>query len=594
MTTRWQAVLLQCKHEPRIVPILLTLFRIAICFFPQTGYLHPDEFFQSTDIVAANYFHSKTQPAWEFTTDKPIRCMLIPSSLNYIAFKIVSIIQNQQPSAYSLLVAPRVAYTLLSYVVDYCLYKLCQYHSARGLWYLPVSIIFQTSFVCISCMTRTLSNVPEVVIFGLLLVIVAQTIKPRFRIYFVGPSGRSTPVNQQVKSSTQIKSSILIGFLITVGTFNRPTFPCFAIVPALYWASESLKRNSYNFNLALQRMFVPIALTSSITAILISGFDTFYYTGLDTFTRLAVLVSSLDFVEFFKEVCNHWILTPYNFIIFNSNADNLVRFGLHLPFTHFLVNIPLAFNILGLMFYEKLINLLVGSGAYRLLFSTQRIYGLMLLTALTSTILLSFIPHQEFRFLMPLIIPMVYMFGFNVYKSNKCLSFWLLSNFLLIYFYSCIHQSAVTRSCLDLSPVLKSYQIQSKSLIQVNVIAYHCYSTPSYLWNIPFEDHRFNLDLIETEEDLSLKLERVITKQRQNPLYSHKLYVMLPRLYEENLVKTLQTNFSIELPKIFSLKNYTHFSGEEFENSINYIATNGLKFWKEAFGFNLLQVDLNS
>lgn len=591
-TPRWQSILIQCKREPRFIQILLALLRVCICFLPQTGYLHPDEFFQSTDIIAGSYFNSKVQPAWEFKAEKPIRCMLIPNVINYIAFSFVELIQGKQPSPYLLLVAPRLAYTLFSFIIDFCLFKLCQYYSSRGLWYQPVSIIFQSSFVCLACLTRTLSNVPEVIIFALLLVIVAQTIRPRFRILFVGPSGRSTPVNQRVKASTQITSSVLVGFLVTLGTFNRPTFPCFALVPAIYWTLESVKRNSYSVNLTLQRIVIPSALTSLLTATTISAYDTANYNGIESLKRVIHLLVNLNILEFYNELCSSWILTPYNFITFNSNVNNLSRFGLHLPYTHFLVNIPLAFNILGFIFYGKILSLLFGSGAYRLIFSSQRIHGLMLMSALTSTILMSFIPHQEFRFLLPLIVPLAYVFAFRIYASNKLLSIWLILNLILIYFYSSVHQSAVIRSCMDLNPILKSYLREERDLLQVNVVAYRCYMVPSYLWNIPKHDFRFNLDLNEPEEDLSAKLARVITRQRDNPLYTHKFYIMLPRLYIQELVNTLQSNFSIESHKLNSLKNYTHFSGEDFQNSIHHVRKFGLGMWKQAFGFALLQVDL--
>lgn len=164
MTPNWQSILIKCKYEPKVIPILLAILRVCICFWPQHGYLHPDEFFQSPDIVVGSNLKSIIEPCWEFTTDKPIRFMLFPYLLNTLAVKVLRTFAPD-PSAYLLLVAPRLAYTLLSFLVDYSLFKLCKYHSSKGLWYLPVSVIFQSSFVCLGCLTRTLSNVPEVVIF---------------------------------------------------------------------------------------------------------------------------------------------------------------------------------------------------------------------------------------------------------------------------------------------------------------------------------------------------------------------------------------------------------------------------------------------
>lgn len=602
MTTNWLAVLVKCRRNPRILIIILAIFRISICFWPQTGYLHPDEFFQSTDIVGGHYFQSKIQPVWEFKTDKPIRCMLIPSLLNNLAFRLATSIQKQ-PSAYLLLVAPRFIYTLLSFIIDLCLYKLCQYYSSRGLWYLPVSIIFQTSFVCLSCLTRSLSNTPEVVIFALLLVVVCQTIKPRFRIMFVTPT-RSRPVNERVKGSTQLKSSILVGLLITLGTFNRPTFPCFALVPSIYWIAESLKRNSYNRSLTMQRVVVPIALSAALTAISISAFDTIYYNDGDfqIIRDLFDHIMRLRLSAFCSELRSNWIITPYNFVMYNTNVDNLSRYGLHLPYTHMAINIPLAFNVLGLMFYGKILDFIVGSGLYRLVFiSTHRVYALMLLTTLSSTILLSFIPHQEFRFLLPLIVPLVFVFAFSIYASNKWLTIWLLINFALVYFYTSVHQAGVVSASLDLDPILKLHEkrAQGVELTMMNVVALKCYLVPTYQWNIPKNDSRFSFDLQDTFNDfntsIDLKLGRIIENQLENPLYRNELYIMMPQLYEEDLASYLQSNLSIHSSRLVPVKHYSpHFSGEEFRKSIAHIQKYGLRAWRRAFGFSLLKLDLGS
>lgn len=602
MTSSWHAVLVRCKYEPWILAILLGILRVVICFIPQTGYLHPDEFFQSSDIVGGNYFQSKVNPVWEFNTDKPIRCMLIPNLLNTIAFKLATLIQSK-PSAYLLIVAPKLIYTLLSFIIDISLYKLCQYYSSRGLWYLPISIIFQSSFVCLGCLTRTLSNTPEVVLFSLLLVVVCQTIRPTFRILFVTPT-RSTPVNERIKTSTQLTSSCLVGILITIGTFNRPTFPCFAFVPSIYWIMQSLKRNSYDKTLTIQRVIIPLTLSAILIAIPISAYDTYYYnTTIDYHSLFKNLFTNLidyRFDKIYLELKSHWILTPYNFIMYNTNVNNLTKYGLHQPYTHMLFNVPFAFNILGLLFYGKLIQLLLGSGYYRLIFSSHRVYALMLLSSLTSIILLSFIPHQEFRFLLPLIVPLVYAFAFNIYASNKLLSLWFIINLILIYFYTSIHQSGVIRASLDLGPILKSQQLispeEDSELSVVNVVAMRCYLVPTYQWNIPKDDYRFEFDLQDTFADFNTslvrKIEKVLFEQANNPIYSYKLYVMLPKIYEQELYDYLK-NQDIITTKLETIKQYSfHFSGEDFFKSIEYLKKNGLKALNTAFGFSLIKVDL--
>ena len=597
MSSAWQLVLIRCKCEPRIIPILLAILRLAICFWPQTGYMHSDEFFQSSDVSAGYYFKSNTQQVWEFVTDQPIRCMLIPSLLNFIAFKLATLLQ-QKPSAYLLLIAPRLIYTLTSFIIDACLYQMCQCYSSRGLWYLPISIVFQSSFVCLGCLTRTFSNVPEVVIFSMLLVVVCRLIKPRFRILFVTPT-RSQPAHEQVKKSTQWISSISIGLLTVLGTFNRPTFPCFSLIPLLYWLAESFRRNSHNVRLTVQRALVPLAVSAAISSFLLISYDTAYYRGFNTIKDPLDLAVRLQFKQAYWYILNHWVVTPYNFIRYNTNVENLSKYGLHSPYVHMLVNVPFAFSVLGLMFYGKLINLMAGSGVYRFLFNTHRVFALMLLTVLTSTILLSFIPHQEFRFLLPLIVPLVYVFAFNIYASNRWLTLWVMYNLIIIYFYSQVHQSGVIRAALDLDPILKSHQQTAANSTLVDVIALRCYLVPSYQWNIPNDDHRFRFHLQDTFEDfdrgIEVKLSSALDRQLEFEDHSlkHRVYFMLPELYVQHLREFLRDSFPRAIVELKSLKSYTaHFSGEEFQNSIEHLRKHGLRGLAKAFGFALMEADL--
>lgn len=594
MARDWLDILARCKYNPKIVLIILSLLRIAICFWPQKGYLHPDEFFQSSDICGGRYFKSYVQPVWEFRTDKPIRNMLIPTALNSIAFYTARLLQ-EQPSTYLLLVAPRLVYTLSTFVIDLSLYKLCQYYSSRGLWYLPVSLIFQSSFICLGCLTRTFNNVIETIIFALFLVVVCRTVRPTFRIYLVTPS-RSTPINQRVTKSKQLVSSLAVGTLLAIGVFNRPTFLCFAIVPTVYWFIESWKRNSYSIRFSLQRVIVPMIASAFLTSVLMSSFDTFYYKGFHIFTELLTDLTNLDLNSLYTEVTKEWVITPYNFIKFNTNSNNLSKFGLHAPYFHFLINIPLAFNILGLLLYRKTIRFLTRPPRVHLN-TTIRIHAVMLLTTLSSVIILSFIPHQEFRFLLPLIIPLAYVFAFKIYSSNRLLSAWLSLNLITFLFYSCIHQSGPISASLDLGPKLRYHLNDDNNQTFINVVAFQSYLVPTYHWNIPRSDQRFYIDVQDSVDDFQVSLEKklspVMDRMVNHPDSKHRLYIFVPQLFMEQLISYLQSTMSDNELKWTTLGTYTsHFSGENFHESINLIRREGISMWTKAFGFSLVGLDL--
>lgn len=581
------------------LPLFLALLRIVICVWPQSGYLHPDEFFQSTEIVARDQLGSKINPVWEFTTNLPIRCMLIPNILNKLGLRLASAISSK-PSAYLLIVGPRLVYTLLSFVVDYCLCLLCKYYSSRGLWYLPVSIIFQTSFITLQCLTRTLSNTSETVIFALLLVVVCKKLRPRFRILFVTPT-RTTPVRERVKTSKQLWSSITLGFLVVLGTFNRPTFPCFAFIPCMYWLSETIKTNAGSPKLAFQRAILPTTLAASVTALAISAYDTYYYRGPKVLYETLDSLRLGDLDTLLQLLTTKWVFTPYNFISYNTNSDNLSNYGLHPPYLHFMVNLPLAFNVLAYLFYKKL-YLLMCNGVYRLIFSTHRIYAIMLISSLTATILLSFIPHQEFRFLLPLIVPLVYAFAYDIYASNSLFSIWIVVNMVLAAFYGTVHQSGVLRASFALDPIMKSHASSGPSDCLVHVLTVRCYQFPTYQWNIQANDARFEYDstiaegssqTFDRSVDTLLGRLQMRRKRCESPIC---LYTILPSIYETQYRQILSAKFGKNIaPNIETLSRHVpHFSHEDLNESTETLHKHGVGAWRTAFGLSALRVNLTA
>lgn len=599
-----------------LVPIILATSRVALSFLPQTGYLHPDEMFQSVDIVGGRYFDSKIEPAWEFKTDKPIRSMLIPYLLNSIAFRISQTIQSQ-PSAYLLLVIPRLLYTLLSFIVDICLFKVCGYYSSRGLWYLPVSVIFQSSFICLGCMTRTLSNTIEVIIFALLLLMICQLIRPRFRILFVTPNGRTSPAFERIKSSKQLMSSLVIGIILSLGIFNRPTFVVFALVPMCYWLAESYKRNLWDLKLTITRAIAPLGIAFILTSIALSLFDTIFYKDISVIQDLIDNLSSGRYDKFLNGILNEWVLTPLNFIRYNTSVENLSNYGLHAPYFHLLVNGPVYFNILALLFYGKLISLLIGSGMYRLIFLTHRVFALMILSSLTPIILFSFIPHQEFRFLLPIIVPLAYAFAFDIYKSNKLSTIWTIINISLVIFYAFVHQGGVLRSILHLDSMIKTTLAESSKLDYIeshpiiNILAFRCYSVPTYMWNVDSDDSRVHFDTLDTFTDFESSLESKFGNilSRFNGTMGNEfvdsdlttsmtsIYVMLPTIYLDHLGKWLSAQEGL-LFDSFTMRDIRrfvpHFSGENLDISLGLLRKQGLRALKEAFGFSLLQLNITN
>lgn len=125
---------------------------------------------------------------------------------------------------------------------------------------------------------------------------------------------------------------------ITVfGIFNRPTFIAFAFPPIFFWLQRGLGSKSVgftDFNIRIF-MFVICAIPTVITFIL---YDSLYFGYL-----------TMAEVGNFEISINNFVVTPFNFLKYNSLTDNLKQHGLHPRFLHFLVNVPLLFNVLGVI-----------------------------------------------------------------------------------------------------------------------------------------------------------------------------------------------------------------------------------------------------
>lgn len=226
-----------------MIIILLYALRILLCLTPQTGYLHPDEFFQFTEPVVGDILKLKNFKTWEFTTLRPIRCIFFPILLSlpfYFIEKYAKIII----SPYSLVVIPRFIFTLVSFVSDFILYKLCLIEN-RSDYKWPL-IAYSSSYLSLCYMTHTFTNSLETLLFAFILWIVSLNLKKK-----------------------KSKLNHVFGCLLCLGFFNRPTFSCFAFVPIMFWLLVQKK----SFGELILSLF-PSFLITFITLVTL---DTFYY-----------------------------------------------------------------------------------------------------------------------------------------------------------------------------------------------------------------------------------------------------------------------------------------------------------------------------
>lgn len=154
--------------------LLLATLRILLTLIPQRGYIHPDEYFQSVEVIIGDLFNVEVQRAWEFNATFPIRSIAIP----YVTYGLpLSLLQNIAPflkfwfeldirTPYLLLTLPRLSSCLLSFICDWCLYQICLLYGQN---YHTRLLTFASSYVVLIYATRTFTNSIEMILTSLLL-----------------------------------------------------------------------------------------------------------------------------------------------------------------------------------------------------------------------------------------------------------------------------------------------------------------------------------------------------------------------------------------------------------------------------------------
>ncbi|XP_048397813.1 GPI mannosyltransferase 4-like isoform X2 [Stegostoma tigrinum] len=470
-----------------IVWLALALFRILWCLAPQTGYIHPDEFFQSPEVMAGDILNLKIFRTWEFNTSHPSRSILFPMATAGFSFIVLKTLHNSglfgsMLSSNNLLIFPRFYLTCLSFILDYCVYHLACLWGADP-WYSLT--LLSGSHVMLVFYTRTFSNVVEGVLFALLLVLVAVDLQ-------------QTSVAAHPRKKERRNNKDLIGVVLVSGFFNRPTFIGYALVPILLWLSHDQK-GKFLFSLrTILKTSCSIFLSVIVTTFIFIIIDTLYFD---------LLVSEIGwFLEdgnsIHKHIISlskHLVLTPLNFILYNLDPENLAVHGRHPWFTHLTVNGLTMFGALHLSAVVSVIRIItqksVGTAWFhdpkkqqfkkRLLMqfpATSPITEYLILVYFVPLIILSLFSHQEARFLSPLIVPVVIhsVLSDEMFRRKGVI---VVFNILFSILFGCLHQGGLIPCLSYLENILHSNDSMANQF-EHDLIFYHTYMPPRYLLNI--------------------------------------------------------------------------------------------------------------
>lgn len=132
-----------------------------------------------------------------------------------------------------------------------------------------------------------------------------------------------------------------------------------------------------------------------------------------------------------------WQLTPLNNLLYNLDTNSLAIHGIHPRCTHGLVNIWLLFGWLPLLAVRRMWR------------NTQcRVLAACCLCGLS---VLSMAPHQEPRFLLPLVAPLVVLAAPHRPRGGVQLTLWLTLHAICTFLFGFTHQSGVVPAVAHLA-----------------------------------------------------------------------------------------------------------------------------------------------
>lgn len=411
---------------------------------------------------------------WEFNPVAPVRSIvpiyLVIGIPLYMLRGLSSIFGSSLITWYSVAITVRGSLSLLSFIVDICTYRLAQSHQ-RGSGVASLMFI-SSSYVTLVFYTRPFSNTLESLLFaGLLYVVISDQSVLAKQL----AKKDASVVQKSSVYSSRTSSALMISALIVAGIFNRPTFVVFAVVPGVYWLMCCIPDNaSKKQSLKLIVTLCLQCLTFAVGFLIVfTVCDSVYFGRLTS--DIAVISQDLSYHGFISLVLKNLTVTPINFILYNTQTQNLAEHGVHPRITHFLVNFPLLFSVSACYFFAECFLLVARVLRSRQTLQSGRVF--IIAAVFVPVALLSLFPHQEPRFLIPLLVPMAALYASKIFsRSSRCFCvLWFLTNLLGCLFFGILHQGGVVRA---LGHIQQTRLEKSES---VSVIFTHTYMPPKHL-----------------------------------------------------------------------------------------------------------------
>ncbi|BGP25863.1 phosphatidylinositol glycan, class Z [Rhodotorula toruloides] len=413
---------------------VLALLRILIAF-TSTSAIHPDEHFQNPEIAASTVaVYSEAGEGllrtWEWEGTAPCRSIIpILGSTGWM-FALLRLIASDKPTGYALF-------------VDYLLWS-----TSKGA---PVPLLmFAGSHIVFTFLLRPFSNSLETLLLA--------------GAFYLAPHGGKKNVTSRL---------VAFGAVLALGVFTRITFVAFTAPLVLDTARHLAlqpSRTPQSPLLRLAKRSYPILLAFLATAVTCALADTMYFSSTESPSS------------------SRLILAPLNLLRYNLLTSNLAEHGLHRRYMHVLVNWPMLFGA-GLAIIPT--AALPRAKESDLKREERRRVILYLASFLVPTSLLSLQPHQEPRFLVPLIVPLALLAPYSTMfssgtrrsrKSRKAFwALWLTHSTIFTILFGYVHQGGLLPALFALNSQLGDSSTALGTSRAVDIVFWRTFMPPRHL-----------------------------------------------------------------------------------------------------------------
>lgn len=461
----------------RLVYAACLALRITCALSP--GYIHPDEYFQNAEPLLRGLL-GIVDPVltWEFNADRPCRSMASITIFNAPLLAFVHVYKlvygdTLSPSGRMLFIAQRLNFFAISLVIDWAIVQLAPPKLKRR-----ALLLFATSGAVLAFAIRPFSNNVE----SLLLVVSLACLQSLHSTANKWAAAESSDAKHAILKDWSALSSVL-GCLFALGVFSRFTFVLFGLSLGLYyivlaWRMSSTQASRQDASTLSQLILrVRVGRAFLLTSDLLNGllltsvahilYDTVLYRALGK--EEEPVISHLGLLYFIATLAKRCrfppLIAPLNSFLYNLQEENLAEHGLHPRWLHAVVNAPMLLGIGSYLGWHFIVATTGGigwppQGVARS--SSQAGTGFPLVqichwVIFTSVALLSTGPHQEPRFLLPLVTPI--LIATLTLFSKRPRLMWtlhLVHSVILTLFFAWGHQGGLVPALTEINSHLRA------------------------------------------------------------------------------------------------------------------------------------------